>query len=64
MYNPVDMIWLGKMYYSRQLTHNLDKKMPIVSVPIMVEIAACNNAPVSKEKDGIKNRLDLVVKLG
>jgi hypothetical protein len=42
MYNPVtsrvaitcDAIWLGRMYYMSQLSHNLDKKMPVVSVPI------------------------------
>jgi hypothetical protein len=42
MYNPVtsrvvitcDAIWLGRMYYTRQVSHNLDKKMPVVSVPI------------------------------
>ncbi len=27
-------VWLGRMYYPRQASHNLDKRMPIVSVPI------------------------------
>jgi hypothetical protein len=42
MYNPVtnrvvitcNAIWLGRVYYPRQVSHNLDKRMPIVSVPI------------------------------
>jgi hypothetical protein len=42
MYNPVTSrvvitphaIWLGRMYYTRQVSHNLDKKKPVVSVPI------------------------------
>jgi hypothetical protein len=42
MYSPVtsrvvitcDAIWLGRMYYMRQVSHNLDKKMPVISVPI------------------------------
>jgi hypothetical protein len=42
MYNPVtnrvvitcDSIWPGRMYYTRQVSHSLDKKLPVVSVPI------------------------------
>ena len=42
MYNPItsrvvitcDAIWLGRMDNTRQVSHNLDKKMPVVSVPI------------------------------
>jgi hypothetical protein len=42
MYNPVtsrvvitcDAIWQGRMYYTRQVSHNLGKKMPVVLVPI------------------------------
>jgi hypothetical protein len=52
MYNPVtsrvvitpDAIWLGRMYYPRQASHNLDKQMPVVSVPInMNELEVENN---------------------
>ncbi len=72
MYNPVtsrvvitcDAIWLGRMYYTRQVSHNLDKKMPVVSVPINMneckveddseplEVATRTTAPVSEEKEG------------
>ncbi len=42
MYNPVtsrvvitcDAIWIGRIYYTRQVSHNLDRNMPVVSVPI------------------------------
>ncbi len=75
MYNPVtsrvvitcDVIWLGRMYYTREVSHNLDKKMPVVSVPIIMnkrevkddseprEVVTSTTAPVSKEKEGTKN---------
>ncbi len=75
MYNPVtsrvvitcNAIWLGRMYFPRQASHNLDKRMPIVSVPInMNELEVENdtesivvvkrtNAPASKEREGTTN---------
>ncbi len=75
MYNPVtsrvvitrDAVWLGRLYYPRQASHNLDKQMPIVSVPInMNELEVENdtgtivvvkrtNAPASKEREGTGN---------
>jgi hypothetical protein len=49
-YNPVtsrvvitqDAIWLGKMFYARQDSHNLEK-MPIVSVPISRNVIEVKN---------------------
>jgi hypothetical protein len=46
MYNPVtsrvvitrDAIWLGRMYYTRQVSHNLDKKMPVVSARLVIPV--------------------------
>ena len=75
MYNPVtsrvvitrNAIWLGRMYYPRQASHNLYNQMPIVSVPInMNELEVENdtetivvvkrtNAPASKEREGTTN---------
>jgi hypothetical protein len=60
-------IWLGKMYYPRQASHNLDKQMPIVSVPInmnelevennteTIVIVKRTNAPALEEKEGTTN---------
>ncbi len=50
MYNPVtsrvvitqDVIWLGRMFYARQASHNLEK-MPIVSVPINMNAIEVEN---------------------
>jgi hypothetical protein len=50
MYNPVtsrgvitrDAIWLGRMFYARQASHNLEK-MPIVSVPINMNVIEVEN---------------------
>jgi hypothetical protein len=75
MYTPVtsrviitcNAIWLGRMYYSSQASHNLDKQMPIVSVPInmnelevennteTIVVVKCTNAPASKESEGTMN---------
>jgi hypothetical protein len=75
MYNPVtsrvvithDASWLGRMYYTRHVSHNLDKKMPVVSVLINMnerkakdnseplKVVTCKTAPVSKKKEGTKN---------
>jgi hypothetical protein len=75
MYNPVtsrvvitcDAIWLGRMYYPRQALHNLDRRMPIVSLPIImnelevenntetIEVFKCTNALASKEREGTMN---------
>jgi hypothetical protein len=72
MYNPVtsrvvitrDAIWLGRMYYTRQVSHNLDKKMPLVSVPTnmnegkvkndweSLEVVTRTAAPATKEREG------------
>jgi hypothetical protein len=60
-------IWLGRMYFPRQATHNLDKQMPIVSVPInmnelelennleTIVVVKRTNAPASKEREGTTN---------
>jgi hypothetical protein len=62
-----DAIWLGRMYYPRQASHNLDKRMPIVSVPInmnelevendteTIVVVKCTNAPASEEREGTTN---------
>jgi hypothetical protein len=77
MYNPAtnrevitrDAIWLGigRIYYTRQASHNLDKKIPVVSVPInmnerevqdnseSLEVAMRTAAPTSKEREGTMN---------
>jgi hypothetical protein len=76
MCNPVmtrvvitrDAIWLGRMYYPRQASHNLDKQMPIVSVPINMNdlevendtetidlVVKCTNAPASEEREDTMN---------
>jgi hypothetical protein len=75
MNNPVmsrvvitcNAIWLGRVYYPRQVSHNLDKLMLIISVPInMNELELENNtetfvvvkrtiAPASKEMKGTTN---------
>jgi hypothetical protein len=75
MYNPVtsrvvitcNAIWLGRICYPRQASHNLDKRMPIVSIPInmnelevenikeTIEVVKCTNAPASKKREGTMN---------
>jgi hypothetical protein len=75
MYNPVtsrvvitrDAIWLGRMSYTRQVSHNLDKKMSVVSVPInmnerkvkddseSLKVVMRTAAPASEEKEGTTN---------
>jgi hypothetical protein len=75
MYNPVtsrvvipcDANWLGRMCYTRQVSHNMDKKMPVVSVPInmneckvkdnseSLEVVTCTTATATKEKEGNMN---------
>jgi hypothetical protein len=75
MYNPVtsrvvitcNAIWLGRMYFPRQASHNLDKQTPIVLVPInmnksevennteTIVVVKRNNAPASKEREGTTN---------
>jgi hypothetical protein len=75
MYNPItsrvaitcDAIWLGRMYYTRQVSHNLDKKMPAVSVPInmnerkvednseSLKVVTCKTAPATEEREGTMN---------
>ncbi len=74
MYNPVtsrvvitrDAVWLGRMFYARQASHNLEK-MPIVSVPInmnvievkndtkTIEITTRAKTSNSKEREGTTN---------
>ncbi len=74
MYNPVtsrvvitqDAIWLGRMFYARQASHNLEK-MPIVSVPINMNVIEVKNdtktieittrvkTSNSKEREGTTN---------
>ncbi len=75
IYNPVtsrvvitcDDIWLGGVYYTRQVSHNLDKKMPVVSVPININDCKVKGnleslkvvmriaAPASKKREGTTN---------
>jgi hypothetical protein len=75
MYNPVtnrvvithDAIWLGRMYYMRQVSHYFNKKMPVVSVPInmnerevkedseSLEVVTRMTAPATKERGGTMN---------
>jgi hypothetical protein len=75
IYNPAtsrvvithDDIWLGRMYYTRHVTNNLDKKMPDVSVPITMnerkvknnseslEIVMRTTAPTVEEREGTTN---------
>jgi hypothetical protein len=75
MYNPVtsrvvitrDAIWLERMCYTRQVPHNLDKKMLVVSVPINMNVRKVKDnpkslkvvthtaAPASKEREGTTN---------
>jgi hypothetical protein len=75
MYNPVtsraviscDAIWLGRLYYIRQVSHSLDKKMPVVSVPTnmnefkvkdnleSLEVVTCTSAPATEEREGTTN---------
>jgi hypothetical protein len=75
MYNPVtsrvvitqNAICLGRMYYPRQASHNLDKQMPIVSVPInmnklevendteTIVVVKRTNAPASEERESTTN---------
>jgi hypothetical protein len=74
MYNPVtsrvgitqDAIWLGRMFYARQASHYLEK-MPIVSVPInmnvievkndtkTIEITMCAKTSNSEEREDTTN---------
>jgi hypothetical protein len=74
MYNPVtsrvvitcDAIWLGRMYM-RQVSHNLDNKMPVVSVPInmneckvkdvseSLEVVIYTTVPTTEERVGTTN---------
>jgi hypothetical protein len=75
IYNPVtsrvvitcNSIWLGRMYYTRQVSHKMDKKMPVVSVPIninerevkdnseLLKLVMCTAAPASEEREGTMN---------
>jgi hypothetical protein len=75
MYNPVtsrvvitlDAIWLGRMYYMKQVSHNLYKKMPIVLVPInmnesevkddleSLKVVMRTTAPTTEEREGTMN---------
>jgi hypothetical protein len=75
MYNQVtsrvvitrDAIWLGRMYYTRQVSNILDKNMLVVSVPInmneckikdgseSLEVVMRTTAPATKEKEGTTN---------
>ncbi len=75
MYNPVmsrvvitcNAIWLGRLYFPRQASHNLDKRVPIVSVPInmnefevengteTIVVVKCTNAPASDKREGTTN---------
>ncbi len=62
-----DAIWLGRMYYTRMVSHNLDKKMPVVSVPINLDeykvkddleslkVVTRTTAPTTKEREGTTN---------
>jgi hypothetical protein len=75
MYNPVtsrvvitrDASWLGRMYNMRHVSHNLDKKMPVVSVPInmneykvkddseSLEVVMFTAAPATEDREGTTN---------
>jgi hypothetical protein len=75
MYKPItsrivitrDAIWLGRMYYMRHVSHNLDKKIPVVSVPInmnerkvednseSLKVVMRTTAPATEEREGTTN---------
>ncbi len=75
MCNPVtnrvvitcDAIWLRRMYFTRQVSQYLDRKMPVVSVPInmnkrkvednleSLKVVMLTTAPTTEEREGTTN---------